>query len=264
MIRQFTSDLDKTTVLDYIGDNYYRCIYLYLDLYEFNLNDGVIKCWGQYDGSCRLSSVMLKYHGALHIYSEQMNYDRQELVDFLKTVTFNIICGRSEIIEDLKSSFPSYTPELGVVGQLKAVPEGGILDVGKASISDIDDIARLLYSDKDGGASYELADLVAQLKERYIRKYSRFYVIRKGDKIVANLSTGGETEKMATLTNLIVGIDYRRQGFASKLFRKMCSDLLNEGKEVYSIYYVPESVALHSKNGFSIRCGYGKLFKRTH
>ena len=261
MIKQFYKNEDKQVVLNYIGENYYKCIYLYLDLCEYNIEDEEISCWGQYN-NCELSSVMLKYHNAIHIFSDKLNYDKNELIHHLATLNFSIICARAEIIENISGAFTDYTPEIGVVSRLYEMDDIEDCTIEEANDDDLREIAELIYSDEDSGASYNLSDLISQMKERKEKKFSRNYVIKKNGVVVANTSTGGETDKMATLNNLIVRKEYRKLGLASKLYRKLCSQLLSEGKEVYSIYYVPESVALHNKMGFVECCKYGKLFKQ--
>ena len=264
MIKQYKKDNDKEEVINYIGKNYYKCLYLYLDLIEYRLDDNSVFCWGMYNENNDLSLVMLNYHSALHIYSETLDYNREELVNFIAKLDISIICSREEIINDLAIYFPSFTPEIGVVSQLYEMEKYEDSEVVKATVDDLKEVTELIYIDEDSGASYDLSDLVSQMKERLYNSFSRAYIIKKDNHIVANIATGGETNSIATLTNLIVRKEYRRKGLAGRVFKKLCWELLSEGKEVYSIYYVPESIALHNKMGFVTRCRYGKLFKRIH
>ena len=264
MIKQYKLDNEKDIVLNYIGNCYYKCLYLYLDLLEFSLEDNSVSCWGMYNENEELTLVMLNYHSALHVYSEKLDYNREELVSFIAKLDISIICSREEIIKDLAYYFPSFTPEIGVVSQLYEMAEYEDSEVVRATVDDLKEVAELIYLDEDSGASYDLSDLVSQMSERLNKNFSRAYVVKKNNQIVANVSTGGEAGNIATLTNVIVRKEYRRQGLAGRVYRKLCWELLCEGKEVYSIYYVPESIALHNKMGFIVRCGYGKLFRKTH
>ena len=264
MIREIEKNEEKSIVLKYIGDNYFKCLYLYIDLTYYSLENGEIKCWVQYDKSNIITLVMLQYHSALHVYSEKIDFNMQELLCHLDKLKFSIICGKAEIIEIMSMSIPSFESEIGYVGRLYEIEKFEDNTIELATINDIRDIAEMVYSDEDSGASYNLDDLVEQMTERFIHGFSRNMIIRENGLIVANTSTGGETEKITTLNNVIVRKGYRRRGLAKRVYLGLCNELLSEGKEVYSIYYVPESVALHKKMGFVELCKYGKLFTRTH
>lgn len=264
MIKSIENNSDKSIVLYYIGANYYKCLYLYIDLMYYSIERGEIKSWVQYDKDNSITLVMLQYHTALHIYSDELDYDKQELLQHLYSLNFSIICGRSELIEDLSVSMPSFTSEIGYVGRLYKTSSVEDDKAEIATLNDLKEIAELIYLDEDSGASYELNDLIRQMETRYQDGFSRNVIIRDNNRIVANISTGAEIKDIATLNNLIVRKEYRRQGLAQRVFRSICSQLLMEGKEVYSIYYVPESVSLHNKIGFIECCKYGKLFARTH
>ena len=264
MIREIKKNEEKSIVLQYIGDNYYRCLYLYIDLTYYSLENGEIKCWIQYDKYNNITLVMLQYHSALHVYSDKNNFDMLELMRHFEKLKFSIVCGKAEIIKKMSMSIPSFESEIGCVGRLYEMEQFEDNTTELATINDIRDIAEMVYSDEDSGASYNLDDLVEQMTERFIHGFSRNMIIRENGLVVANVSTGGETEKITTLNNVIVRKEYRRRGLAKRVYMGLCNELLSEGKEVYSIYYVPESVALHKKMGFVELCKYGKLFARTH
>lgn len=263
MIREIDSDKNKQLILNYIGKNYYQCLYLYIDLTYYSLDNNEIKCWALYNKSSITLSI-LQYHKAIHLYSKKMDFDIDELMQLLRGLSYSIICGKADLINLLSEHLPTFTAEIGHVARLYNIESIKGDSIELASEDDIEEIANLVYADEDSGASYDLNDLIAQMKERLKTGFSRNFIIREDNLIVANVSTGGETSKVATLNNVIVRKEYRRRGLAMRTYRSICRKLLSEGKEVYSIFYVPESIALHNKLGFVECCKYGKLFARTH
>lgn len=263
MIKNITLNSEKSLIIDYIGEDYYQCLYLYLDIVAYDVENKEIECWIQYDTSS-IVAVALKYHNAIHVYSQRYQFNVEELVDFLVSLKPFIICASERLIDIIGPYFPGYTMEMGVVSKLLDIDYVEDNDVREANVDDFYSIAKMIYDDEDSGASYDYNDLVTQMKERYYKHFSRNYIIKDGDLVIANVSTGGESKDFCTLNNVIVRKEYRRKGLAARIYRKVCSELTREGKVVYSIYYVKESIALHEKLGFVECCKYGKLFKRIH
>lgn len=263
MIKQLTSNSDKTIVINYISKYYFQCLYLYLDIIQYDIEQGEILVFIQYNTDS-ISSVMLKYHNAIHLYSKENNFNVEELALKISSLSPYIICAKSDIIKTLVPLFPTYSCEIGVVARLYDIKKTEDTDVTEATENEFENIAQLVYEDNNNGASYDLNDLIVQMKERYNKHFSRNYIIKKENQIVANVSTGGECERFCTINNVIVRKEERNKGYAKRIYKKLCSQLLYEGKEVYSIYYVKASIGLHEKLGFREVCKYGKLYIHTH
>lgn len=263
MIKRLSLNSERNLIIKYIGEDYYQCLYLYLDVVAYDIEKKEIECWIQYDNSS-IVAVALKYHNAIHVFSKDYKFNVKELVDFLVSLTPFIICASERLIDIIGPYFPEYIKEMGVVSRLSDIDYIEDKEVREADIDDFYSIAKMIYEDEDSGASYDYDDLVTQMKERYNKHFSRNFIIKDGDLVIANVSTGGECEKFCTLNNVIVRKEYRRRGLAARIYRNVCSELTREGKVVYSIYYVKESIALHEKIGFVECCKYGKLFKRIH
>lgn len=263
MIKRLSLNSEKSLITNYIGDDYYQCLYLYLDIIAYDIENREIECWIQYNNSS-IVAVALKYHNAIHVYSKNYQFNVEEFVDFIISLSPFIICASEKLIDIISPYFTEYTKEIGVVSKLSSIDYVEDNDVREADVDDFYSIAKMIFDDEDSGASYDYNDLVNQMKERYYKHFSRNFIIKDGDLVIANVSTGGESKEFCTLNNVIVRKEYRRRGLAARLYRKVCSELTREGKVVYSIYYVKESIALHEKLGFVECCKYGKLFKRVH
>ena len=263
MIAKCTND-DFEVIKDYIGNDYASCLYLYMDLIQYGPDSDYTKSWIQKaDG--KVTCVILAYHTAMHIYSHDA-FNVQELIDLVTEHKPSQICAAKSIIQTLRTPLfeLGYDVELGFVGRIEYSGQGKADIIQRASLDDVDDIARLLYDDEGIGASYTLEDLKEQFRERLSQGFVRSYIIKDGDRIVAHLGTGAEVGNVSIVTYVITDKRYRRRGYAKMLYQAACHDLHQEGKEVYAVYYVPDAIQLHHSVGFVDCCEYGKLYLKTH
>ena len=78
------SQSEVDALLSYIGSNYPKCLYLFLNVKKYGLDSDRIKTFIQYRKS-EISAVMLKYYSCLHIYSRDNLFDIEELVSFISS-----------------------------------------------------------------------------------------------------------------------------------------------------------------------------------
>lgn len=262
MIIEVNND-QKTIILSYIGNSYYKCLYLYIDIQKYGCSSEMTKTWKQ-TANGEITSVMLAYHSALHIYSKRMEFDVKELKEFIINNNPSIVCACADLIKLLAPALLTngYASEYGHIGKhTRIVHHQPNKNVSVATEKDIKEIAKLLYEDEDIGASYTLTDLVKQIKERLNDGFVRSYVIREDGHVVAHLGTGAETEKLCTISYVITAPEHRGKGLSSSLFTYACNKLTSEGKEIYSVYYPDNSRQLHHKMGFEDCCEFGKLYR---
>lgn len=267
-IIQYTQE-SKSKIISYIGDKYYKCLYLYLDLCQYGIDDKNVKVWVQEDDLNNITAVCLKYHTALHLYSKENDFEVVTLVDLIKDETPSIICAEVFLINALAPFLAelNYQSEFGHIGMYQNSSEHNNInfdDICAATNRDIDDIAKLLYEDEDIGASYTLCDLKQQIRERLISGFTRSYVVKKDGELIAHVGSGAETNNVCTLSYLIVAPSYRQMGYAKHAVQYFCRELSKEGKEIYSVYYPESSRKLHHKIGFIDVCNFGKLYIRKH
>lgn len=247
---------------DYIGDNYYKCIYLYLDLKKYGFSNNNIKTWIQVKDNKEISTVILMYYTGMHVFSIKHDYDIKELCEFVKVKRPAMICGEKTIISNIYNNLDisDYNIELGWVRELDYIESFNRDGIEKAKEEDFYQIAKLLYDDEDLGSSYKLEELKNQMYERNKEKYVRNYIIRNEDEIICHAGTGAENEKVAMLSYVITNPKFRNKGYAKKLCSAVCEDLIKENKKVYLINYSTESTALYDKLGFKICSEWGKIF----
>lgn len=253
----------QKSVVHYIGNEYYKCLYLYIDMLQYGCSSEYTKIWLQEDHG-EITAVMLAYHSAMHVYSKQLNFDVQELTEFLIEKTPSIICASAELIKLLEPQMSSngFISEFGHIGKfVHCEPSSASFDIRLANKEDIKEIAKLLYDDDDIGSSYTMQDLIKQIEERLESGFVRSYVIKDGNHVVAHLGTGAEVDKLCTICYVITEPKYRGRGLSSSLFSYACNKLSSEGKEIFSVYYPENSRRLHHKMGFVDCCDFGKLYR---
>ena len=101
--------------------------------------------------------------------------------------------------------------------------------------------------------------MAKQIEERNQEGYARNLVIKQDGQVIAHACTNAELNRIAVVAELLVKEGYRKKGFASEIWRTICSQLLSEGKEVYSFYYSEESRILHKHIGFHEICEWAKV-----
>lgn len=251
---------EEKKILDYIGDEYNKCLYLYLDLIKYGFKNPNINIYIQ-EKNGMILSIALTYYKGMHIFTKDNNCleEWENIINYIKPT---LICGEKSVIMELNKYIKNYEVEYGWVRELSTIENKyDYTSVSKANNNDFDKIAELLFLDDDIGSSYKLNELREQMIERNKEKYSRNYVIKRGKEIVSHAGTGAENEKVAMLNYVITSPKHRGEGLATIVTSKVCNDLISEGKKVYLINYTNESTRLYDKIGFKISCEWGKLYK---
>ena len=250
-------------ILDYIGHDYARCLYLYLDLKKYGFDSAQIDVRIQNDEK-GITAVLLKYYSCLHVYSKDNRFDAKELAAFFEAGGFTMLYCDAPAAERV---FACLSPKTkagaditkGWVAQIEKIDKPPRRLAVPAEESDFARIVELIYADEDIGRSYKLEELAEQIKQRNREGYARNLVIKTNGEVIAHACTNAEMEGIAVVAELIVKSAYRHQGYASEIWRTICEQLLNENKEVYSFYYSQESRNLHKHIGFKEVCEWAKV-----
>ncbi len=254
---------DEEQIIAYIGVNYPFCLYLYLDLMKYGIDSDLIDVYTLSETG-NIKAVLLKYYSCLHVYSKDNQFNAEELAFFFTDNKFTILYCTAVTARKVYTAFPSEIREKAVIteGWVAQVKRIDLVPKGLAQSAekeDFEQIARLIYDDDDIGRSYQFDELVKQLEERNQQGYARNLLIKSGDLVIAHACTNAEYGSIAVVAELLVRKEFRKKGYASEIWRCICSQLLSEGKEVYSFYYSEESRSLHKHIGFFEVCDWAKI-----
>ena len=75
MIRKCNlKDIDE--IFDYIGNDYQNCLYTYIDLVEYGLNNENFNVWIQTKNE-EICCVISEYYGGFQIYSKEIRFNQR-------------------------------------------------------------------------------------------------------------------------------------------------------------------------------------------
>lgn len=254
------TDKDKARIFEYIGNDFKNCLYAYADLKKYSINEPFINVWLDLGEDDSIRGFIFSYHTGIHLFSKDLNFDFDAVVDKVKTLKPTMINGRIDILEKLLPFFPEYEHEFGHVFRHTWKNFNIKENIEPAKESDFHQMAELLCSDYGTGASYTVERLEQQLLERYKDGFGRYYILRKDNQIAALANTGAEVEDFAVITYVIVDEHFRRRGFASEITSYLCRELIEEGKEVYLVCYEDRAKTMYENIGFQICSDWGKIF----
>lgn len=254
---------DKEKVLKYIGEDFGRCIYIYIDILKYSLNDDNFHVWLQYNAGSEITAVISEYHKGIQIYSKENDLNVEEIVMFLETKDSPIILGTKRVIDKFEHLLKGYTKTEGVLGELKDFKFLSDKKVLVAGEDDIEDIAGLVSEDDDIGKPYGYESIYRQYHQRQTEGFGRNYIIRDEltGEIICHAATYAETQKAAVLGGAITAPGYRKKGFSKCVISSLCKDLIDEGKRVFSFFYVPAAEKMHYSVGFEKIEDWSKLVR---
>ncbi|MCM3238357.1 GNAT family N-acetyltransferase [Heyndrickxia oleronia] len=252
----------KDSIYEYIGNKYSECLYLYINLQKYGLDNNNFHIWVSLDENSRIRALIARYYTGVHIYCNSSDYLIDDILEFIQKNKPSIITATGKIIKNIEEFCLGYTAEYGSVGQIKSVPAIDTSMVEKASIDDMNEISRLLISDEGLGDHYNQQLLEHQLKERLTEGYGRNYIIKKENAIISHCATYAEIRQIGVTSGVFTKPEERGKKLAYRTYCQLCSDLLEEGKEVFAYYYTNQAHKMHEKLGFEIISSWAKLVKR--
>ena len=245
-------------IFDYIGKDFGRCAYLYIDLKKYGFDNENVHLWYQEERG-EIQAILLQYYNGMHLYSRTGNYDPEDVAEVVREQKPAMVCGMKETIEKLQPFFPSKKIELGKVVQLNKYT--GIHDekATRATREELGEIVDLLMTDEVMGGPYTRDLLYKQFLERYDTGFGRSYIRRNEEGILfAHSGTYAELSDIAVISGGIVDPKYRCHGEYARLLGSVCGSLVEEGKTVISYYYKVAAWS-HKQVGFEELGDWAKL-----
>lgn len=222
-------------ILDYLRKDLGNCIYMYIDIGKYSLDNPNMKVWYSED-EIGINLVVMKYYDSIQLYSDRDVLDINDALKIVIQEKVSMVSGKLEIIAKLYQRCNNiYNISFSCVYNLcsyRKYDDMGM--VQPAGTSDILEIAELICSDKGIGGHYTVEVLAEQLAERINTGMGRNFVIRKNGKIIAHIATYAEYEGIAVTSGLIVHPDYREFLYGVIIESYLVNKLLSEGKRVFA------------------------------
>ena len=190
--------------------------------------------------------------------------DTEGTAELIKELNSHIVSSTVDVIEKLYPLLSDfYEMEQGYVTEMLSMPECEISeDVRPAEISEYDEIARLICSDEGVGGHYVPEELKEQLLTRLEEGMGRNYVLKRDGDIIHHAANYAELDNLAVISGVITRDDWRGKGVGTLAVRKLCHDLLKEGKKPCLFYYTKQAEMFYKKIGFEEGTGWAKLVLR--
>ena len=146
------NDLDD--ILNYIGNRYGECLYLYLDMLKYGFDNENVNLWCQKSNNI-IQLIVLQYYTGMHVFSKNLEkIDFNDLLNLIESRNPTMICGMGPIIKELSKSLNNFNIEVGYVGQLKELKSFNSKNCFLATKDDLKDVAKFLSTDEALGKTY--------------------------------------------------------------------------------------------------------------
>lgn len=246
MIKEFKLS-DARELLPFLFREKELNLFIIGDIESAVLDDKNVKLFVDEENE-EIKGILLKYFDSFIVYSPKvMSYK-----DAAKLVLENhakIVSGKAEHVELLTPFLSGYIVDEKIMYFSKLFElrqfEDDNNEVRRANEDDAPEILELLS---------QISEFRPQSTEAFITSMrngsSRRYFIRRNGKIVSTASTAAECAEMAMIVAVATNPKYRKQGLATKIVSKMCSDLVKENKTVCLFYDNPEAGKIYERIGF--------------
>ncbi len=227
---------DIPAILTYLKRNINDCVYMYIDIAKYGLENPNMKVWFDSDEN-GITLVVMKYHTSISVFTDVENWNTKEVAELICNEGVLSVTGRKDLVEKIYSVCKEkYNVTYGSVFKFKKCREcdySGKIET--ATSDDTLEIAKLIAMDESIGAYYDVENLSNQLSERIETGMGRSYVIRNEQGvIIAHIASYAEHDKIATTGGLIVHPDYQMGVYGSVLEGYLVTKLLEEDFNIYT------------------------------
>ena len=263
MIREANAD-DKERILSYLRKDIVNCLYIYMDISEFDMDGDMITVWID-ENSDGLHLCVMKYFDSFQVYCPDDEYDLTELIHLIGKYHVDRVFSRKAVIQRLSNTLSrDYDTEYGQIMEMKhyrLMP--GIERVELASEEDVPEIVELLMSDEENGAAYTSEELTDQLISRIRNKKGRSYVIRDNGHIVTHLGIAAQTDEFLIAALTMVHKDYRNTLNGTIVDSYLMNEISKEGKQIFAFMTDQRRIRMFERMKNKVVAEYGKLILKT-
>lgn len=90
-------DIDE--IISYLENNVQDCLYMYIDIKKYRLNNPAMKVWFNRDQNNRINLVIMKYHTSISLHMEGDTVSLSEISRIIHEYNPASITGKKSIIE---------------------------------------------------------------------------------------------------------------------------------------------------------------------
>ena len=251
-------------VKEYIGEDKWKCFYLYADMLEYRTVGPDFGLWIQKKDD-RIQAVAYRYYDTLHLYSRDQVVDH-EMISLIEELHPKCITGSQDIVGQIKALLRvAYTEELSHVITIDhLLGEKMRFSFTKASEADVPELAKIMMEDEVFYRVYTYEDLCRQMTDGIKSGKRRIFIVRdRSGRILASSGTYVETPEVALIGGLIVNKKLKSLGLGPVITAYIWNLIFKEGKRGIALVSVNnhDSVVMSQKMGFTFMGLYARLLK---
>lgn len=206
------------------------------------------KIIGQWDVEGRLTAILFKrLSGNLQFYARGA-FDIESFATSISQLQFDsLISPRSYCDYFLDKNLFSCVKEGGFIAALhnnSAVKFEDFAEVEPLKIEDLDDVVKIYEEVFTSFSSKSV------MEQRLRSGRGRGVCIRHQGRIISVVQSEFEEETSALIVGVGTAVAYQGQGLATKCLKVICSQLLQEGKDLYLQYDNMDAGRIYEKLGF--------------
>ena len=249
--------------IEYIGDDKYKCFYLYANMKNYGVCDCDHEAWIALEKN-KILGIAYRYFKTLHLYSKEI-FPIADAVHLIKDINPSNITGTDEIIQKINTILGGYKKETNYI-VMKREKSNIItrVSIELATVKDTQRIAQMMISDPVYSPVYNYQQLCIELEERIRTGSGHVFLIKDtNNDIYACYQTYVETDDVAVCSGLISSPKVRGLGFGALLVCYVTDTMIQQGKVCIAFLNVDNknTVDLHKGLKFEFIGTWSRLLK---
>lgn len=223
------------------------CIIGCLEMFGFN--NIYQEIWAEVDKNHNYKAVLLRYNTQFYFYSIKEDYDAKGFCKIInsyneKKQIWGELISITKLLSILTYDKVNFN-QFAYLDKLSLIKEDA--SVIKASLEDAEKIYSLRRTVKEFD---NFKTSPASIKAAINSGFSRVYLIKENNKVLASAATTAESKELAMIVSVMTDNKYRNRGYATSCVYKLCKDLINEGKTPCLFYDNPKAKNIYKSLGF--------------
>ena len=257
---------ERDEILDYLYPDLGNCLYLYLDIDNYEIGGSVIDVWLQRDDES-IVAVTMRYSDSFQLYAREEDLatvDYVWIANAIRELDVMRISAPAHLVDHLKEldAFARFEASYGTVMEMvkyRPFCDEGIV-IEDATVDDIPEVIDLIMMDEELKQGYDRDEMITQFATRLEDGTGRDFIIRNEGKVVAHLGLSAISDKFVIAAYTIVHPDYRSYPYGAFLDSNFINNILpGMGKRGFAFMQDPRRIRLFEIMGNPIVAKYGKL-----
>ncbi|WP_163651983.1 GNAT family N-acetyltransferase [Listeria sp. PSOL-1] len=253
MIKRLTAS-NEVEVMKLLKPEALLNLFILGDIENFGYDNDFIDLWGDFDENQQLRACMLRFEHNFLPYAKSSDFDVAAFTKIIQEKEGkNInISGIPRVVSQFEQTLPEIKAKKQEAYFCKCTNASMInanheVIIRQAKAEDVPAIVTMQAEIKEFEERDRNIDLMI---EQLNQGSKRIYYTEQNGEIASVAETSAENSFSAMITGVATKENYRNQKFASTILKRLCCDLLAEGKTPCLFYHNPIAGKMYHKIGF--------------